>query len=264
MLQKGNRFCPFCFEDQFATVDTDDARPPVQRGRGLSVAAQAPAPVLIDFSDTAQPDAEEVIHIPGPTGATLEEADPGIGLVRPGAFGHMEVLVGGDTAQGAARLTTPRRVVIGIAGVLVLIALVLMGLGHFGDRNEAGGLPAFRADIERVQAALNRGDLGAAEPMLAALDAEHADDPVVQALKEAFDRRVQELAAKRGQLPEAVLKASTALRLNESTVPPAPAAASLPREAPVAVDAAPATSQGGAEDKECGQALAALALCQKK
>ena len=118
MLQKGNRFCPFCFEDQLAPVDIDaagDPPPPAAPGRGLSVAKEVPAPMVIDFRDTVQPEADEVIHIPGPTGVAGRDADAEIGMVRPGAFWQTEVL-GGGKASWLARFATPQRMVAGIGG----------------------------------------------------------------------------------------------------------------------------------------------------
>lgn len=264
MLQAGNRFCPFCFEDQLATLETDDARPPAMTGRGAAAENEARAPVVIDFADTVQADAEEVIHIPGPTGAANEESDLEIGLVRPGAFWQTEASGGGAKARWAARFATPQRKVIAIACALVLIGLAALGLerAYFDDQNEAGRLRAFSAGVERVQDALNRGDLGAAEQGLEILDADHAEDPGVRALKEALDRRVQEQAATREQLPDPALKVSRALRRNEAAASAAPAP--LAPEAPVPAISAPAIGTAGSQEKECSEALAALALCAKK
>lgn len=237
-----------------ATLEADGARPPLKPGRGVAAEDETRAPVVIDFADTVQADAEEIIHIPGPTGAANEEADLEIGLVRPGALWQTEVPGGGGKARWAARFATPRRMVVAIASALVLIALATLGLerAFFDDRNEAGSLQAFRAEVKRVQGALDRGDLGAAEQGLAALDAEHADDPGVEALREAFDRRVQEQAARREPPPDAALKLS----------PPAPVP--LLPEAPVPAVSAPAIGKAGSQEQVCSDALAALALCSKK
>lgn len=264
MLQAGNRFCPFCFEDQLATLGADDARPSIKPGRGVAAEDETRAPVVIDFADTVQADAEEVIHIPGPTGAANEQADLEIGLVRPGALWQTQGQGGGGKARWAARIATPPRMVVAIASALVLIGLASLGLerAYFDDRDEAGRLQAFRADVERVQGALDRGDLGAAEQGLAALDAEHADDPGVEALRDAFDRRVQEQAARREPPPDAALKGARALRRDGAAAPPAPVP--LLPEAPVSAVSAPANGRAGAQEKECGEALAALALCAKK
>ncbi|MDM0016602.1 hypothetical protein [Variovorax saccharolyticus] len=122
LLQKGNRFCPFCFEDQFAERDAaGDASPPVEGGRADAAVAPRPGRLIIDFADTGPPGAEEAIQIPGPAGASLEEAGSEIGFVRPGLFSATEDL--GDGARGGARFATPRRLVIGVACALVLVAL---------------------------------------------------------------------------------------------------------------------------------------------
>ena len=157
MLQKGNRFCPFCFEDQLAPVDIDaagDPPPPAAPGRGLSVAKEVPAPMVIDFRDTVQPEADEVIHIPGPTGSPALEADAEIGMVRPGAFWQTEVL-GGGKRNRLARFATPQRMVAGIALALVVAGLAVVGFErvYVDGENEAGRARAFRDDVERVRRA---------------------------------------------------------------------------------------------------------------
>ena len=265
MLQKGNRFCPFCFEDQLApeAADPGAAAAPAEPGRGLSVAKEVPAPMVIDFRDTVQPEADELIQIPGPTGTAGREADAEIGMVRPGVFWQTEVL-GGGKANWMARFATPQRMVAGIAIALVVAGLTVMGLErvYVDGENEASRVRAFRDDVERVQVALKRGDLATAEQVLEGLDADHSDDPAVQALWEAFDRRAQEQAAGGEQLPDVSLKPSRAIRLDQAAAPPPPAA-SRPE---VPVDAAPAPSAGtvGPQDQACSEALAALALCAKK
>jgi hypothetical protein len=264
MLQKGNRFCPFCFEDQLAPVDIDaagDPPPPAAPGRGLSVAKEVSAPMVIDFRDTVQPEADEVIHIPGPTGSPALEADAEIGMVRPGAFWQTEVL-GGGKPNWLARFATPQRMVAGIALALVVAGLAVVGFErvYVDGENEASRERIFRDDVERVQGALKRGDLATAEQVLEGLDAAHSDDPAVQALWEAFDKRAQAQAAGGEQLPDVSLKASRAIRLEHAAAPAAPARPQAP------VEAAPAPSAGapGPQDTGCSEALAALALCAKK
>ncbi|MDN8616673.1 hypothetical protein [Variovorax ginsengisoli] len=264
MLQKGNRFCPFCFEDQLAPADTGDGEPPAVSGRGLSVAKEVPAPMVIDFRDTVQPEADEVIHIPGPTGTAGQEADAEIGMVRPGAFWQTEVLGGGGKSNWLTRFATPQRMVAGIALALVVAGVAVVGLErvYVGGENEATRERAFRDDVERVQGALKRGDLGTAEQVLEGLDADHSDDPAVQALWQAFDKRAQAQAAGGEPLPDVSLKPSRAIRLEQAAAPPAPAPARP--EAPLASPPAPTAGAAGPQDKECSEALAALALCSKK
>jgi hypothetical protein len=269
MLQKGNRFCPFCFEDQLAPVDIDaagDPPPPAAPGRGLSVAKEVSAPMVIDFRDTVQPEADEVIHIPGPTGSPALEADAEIGMVRPGAFWQTEVL-GGGKPNWLARFATPQRMVAGIALALVVAGLAVVGFErvYVDGENEASRERIFRDDVERVQGALKRGDLGTAEQVLEGLDADHSDDPAVQALWQAFDQRAQAPAAGGEPLPDVSLKPSRAIRLEPAAAPPvaAPPAPTRP-EAPVASPAAPTAGAAGPPDPACSEALVALALCAKK
>lgn len=261
MLQKGNRFCPVCFEDQLAPADAGDAAAAAEPGRSLSVTREVPAPMVIDFRDTVQPEADEVIHIPGPTGAAGRDAEAEIGMVRPGAFWQTEVL-GGSKANWLARFATPQRMVAGIALALVLAGLAIVGFErvHVDGENEASSQRALKDDVERVQGALKRGDLATAEQVLEGLDAAHSDDPAVQALWEAFDKRAQAQAAGGEQLPDVSLKASRAIRLEHAAAPAAPARPQAPAEA------APAPSAGapGPQDTGCSEALAALALCAKK
>ncbi|MDM0030524.1 hypothetical protein QTI33_00020 [Variovorax sp. J22P271] len=264
MLQKGNRFCPFCFEDQLAPADTGDADigpPPATPGRGLSVAKEVPAPMVIDFRDTVQPEADEVIHIPGPTGTAEREADAEIGMVRPGAFWQTDV-PGGGKSSWLARFATPQRMVAGIALALVVAGLAVVGLErvYVSGENEAGRERAFRNDVERVQGALKRGDLTTAEQVLEGLDAEHSDDPAVQALWQAFDQRAQAQAGGGAPLPDVPLKASRAIRLEQAAAPPGPTRP----EAPVEPAPAPAAGAAAPQDPGCSEALAALALCAKK
>lgn len=154
MLQKGNRFCPFCFADQFAEREAGDASQPVEVARAVAAAVRKPGRLVIDFADTAQPGAEEVIQIPGPAGSSLEEADSEIGFVRPGIFNPMEDPPGEGHAPGGARRVTPRRLVIGIAGALVLVALAAgLRRAYVDVRSEAGRPQALEPQAEHVQAA---------------------------------------------------------------------------------------------------------------
>jgi hypothetical protein len=160
-----------------------------------------------------------------------------------------------------------------IALALVVTGLAVVGLErvYVDGENEASRVRAFRDDVERVQGALKRGDLGTAEQVLEGLDADRSDDPAVQALWQAFDKRAQAQAAGGEPLPDVSLKASRAIRLEQATAPPAaappaaapPAPAPARPEAPVASPPAPTAGAAGPQDKECSEALAALALCSK-
>lgn len=258
----------------------------------------------MDFADTVQPNEHESLGYPIPTTAAAnDEADPEIGLVRPGAFWQKEVLADGSSRRHwAGSSILPIRLVISVVAALALVAIALLIDNLYLDNeSEAGKQREFKANVEQVQSALNRGDLGVAARVLEGLETDHADDPGVEALRDAFDRRLQEQVAKREQLREAALKASRAiglsepvaptapgqaqvqvtnqrrdaaqeaakaLGLGEPATPPAPASAATPAAAPLEPKAtAPIPAQGkgvaDSKEKECNQTLAALALCQK-
>jgi RNA polymerase subunit RPABC4/transcription elongation factor Spt4 len=239
LLQKRERFCPFCGEDQFDSDGAVDARSAVEPERSTSAGGGN----LV------------------PTSAATEEANSEIGLARP-ALLQQEVLGGGGSGRRAGRSAIPNRWVIGIVAALVLLVLALVHDIYLDKQSEAGKLRQFKANVEQVQSALSRGDLSAAKRVLDVLDADHADDPGVKELRQAFDRRAQEQAAKREQLQDATLKASQALGLSEPAAPPAPTP--LPPEAPMVAIPAPAIGVADPKVKECDEALAALALCSKR
>lgn len=240
LLQKRERFCPFCGEDQFDTDGAVDARSTVEPERSTSAGGGN----LV------------------PTSAAKEEANSEIGIARPGALGQQEVLGGGGSGHRAGSSAIPNRWVIGIVAALVLLVLALVHDIYLDKQSEASKLRQFKANVEQVQSALSRGDLSAAKRVLDALDADHADDPGVKELWQAFDRRAQEQAAKREQLRDATLKASQALGLGEPAAPPAQAP--LPPEAPMVAIPAPGSGVADPKVKECDEALAALALCSKR
>jgi RNA polymerase subunit RPABC4/transcription elongation factor Spt4 len=239
LLQKRERFCPFCGEDQFDSDGAGDTRSAVEPERSTSAGGGN----LV------------------PTSAAKEEANSEIGLAHP-ALPQQEVLGGGGSGRRAGRYAIPNRWVIGIVAALVLLVLALVHDIYLDKQSEAGKLQQFKANVEQVQSALSRGDLSAAKRVLDVLDADHADNPGVKELWQAFNRRAQEQAAKREKPRDATLNASQALGLGEPAAPPAQAP--LPPEAPM--DAIPAPGIGVADPKveECDEALAALALCSKR
>lgn len=255
---------------------------------------------VVDFADTVQPDAQtsESLGYPVPTTAAAnDETDPEIGLVRPGGYWQKEVLGGrGMPRHWAGSSLLPIRLVISVVAALALVAIALLIDNLYLDNgSEAGRQREFKANLEQVHSAMDRGDLGGAARILEGLETEHADDAGVQALRQAFDRRLQEQVAKREQLREAALKASkaiglpppaqsapvqaqsrvqapapvndaarqttNALGLGEPAAPRAPANIS----APPPPSSSPAQAAGTAKstEKDCTTTLTALGLCQK-
>ncbi|MDM0104040.1 hypothetical protein QTH97_03800 [Variovorax sp. J22R24] len=249
-LQEGDRYCRFCGTDQTVTTSTAGAKS--ARGKAL-------APIEVDFADTVQPEEESVGSLIV-TRATNDEMNPEIGMVRPGVVWQQDVVGGRGPRQWASNSVVSIRLVIAIAATLAVLVLALM-FDHFylDKESDAGRQREFKANIARVQSALSRGDLAAAERVLDALDVDHADDPGVLELRETFDQRVQTQADRRDQLRNAAVKASNAIGLAESSSPAAPAAAEAPKPAVTA----PAIGVAEPKEKECNEALAALALCQK-
>ncbi|MDM0001377.1 hypothetical protein QTI24_22415 [Variovorax sp. J22P240] len=195
------------------------------------------------------------------TRATNDETNPEIGQVRPGAVWQQEVAGGGRGSRNwASNSVVSLRLVIAIVATLAVLVIALM-FDHFylDNESDAGRQREFKANIARVQSALSRGDLAAAERVLDTLDVDHADDPGVLELRETFDQRILAQAARRDQLRNAAVKASNAIGLVESAAPIAPAA----KEAPKPAVPAPAIGVADPKEKECNEALAALALCQK-
>ncbi|WP_286662504.1 zinc ribbon domain-containing protein [Variovorax flavidus] len=253
LLQEGDRFCRFCGTDQTiqtASVRTAGAKP--ARGRAL-------APIQVDFADTVQPE-EETVGSLVVTRATNDETNPEIGQVRPGAVWQQEATGGRGSRHWASNSVVSIRLVIAIMATLAVLVVALM-FDHFylDKESDAGRQREFKANVARVQSALSRGDLAAAERVLDALDVDHADDPGVLELRESFDQRLQAQAARRDQLRNAAVKASSALGMAESSAPATPTAPEAPRSA----IPAPANSVADPKEKECNEALAALALCQK-
>jgi hypothetical protein len=230
LLQHGVRICPFCGKDQSAVLDIPDAKPTSEPERAPSRGtARAPMDV-VDFADTVQPEQHESLGYPIPTTAAAnDESDPEIGLVRPGAFWQEEVLGDGSSRRHwAGSSILPIRLVISVlaAGALVGIALLIDNL-YLDNESEAGRQREFKANVEQVQSALNRGDFGVAARVLEELETDHADDPGVEALRDAFDRRLQE-QSRREQLRDAAQKASKAIGISGPVTPPAQVQSQVP------------------------------------
>ena len=264
LLPEGERFCPFCGKDQTVADGALEASWDAELERIASGGAAAPTPVARESAFMPLQEEQEAYGAPVPTSAPKEEAEPEVDLVRPGAFWQKEVLEGGGPEDWAERPASPSRLVIGIVAALVALFLLAVGYDHFSaDKpSEPARLREFRANVEQMQSALSRGDLGAAERVLHVLDAEYANAPGVQELREAFDRRVQEKAAKQQPPGDAATKAAKALAPGEPAAPPA--RAPLPSAAPVAASPAPGTGVAEPKEKECNAALAALALCANR
>lgn len=265
LLQEGERFCPSCGKDQTVTDDAGVARSDVEPERGTSAGSEALAPTAVEYALMPRQQTQAAFGHPVPTSAANEEVHSEGGVVRPGAFRQKEVPAGGGPEPGAGSSVTRSRLLIGIAALLVVLLLLAVVHDHFyvDTQSEVGKLQEFRANVEQVQSALSRGDLGAAQRVLSTLGADRANDPGVQQLRQELARRMQEQAGKQEQPGDAALKASRALGLGEPAAPPAQAP--LPPQAPkVAMPAPPAIGVADPKRKECDEALAALALCPNR
>ncbi|MDM0042665.1 hypothetical protein QTH89_08670 [Variovorax sp. J22G21] len=233
-LQEWERFCPFCGEDQAAAVDADDAASPIQHTAEVPAADKTFAPMVLDFANTVQPDAEEIIELPEPIDV---DTPAEVGVVQAGAPQNADGLRDGEEANRAARSLTPRRkaaVAIGIALALIVGQLTYLTLerGYLDSRASTGGLPAVKADLARLQTALNRADLGA-----------------------------------EATVPGRAAAPVTAATPVAPAMPVAPVTPATPAAAPVAPPQSPAlpeapTAQAAANG--CSETLAALALCPTK
>jgi hypothetical protein len=264
LLQEQERVCPFCGRDQSIADDADDR---------ADDAGTAIGPLRGAF--------------PGREALSLVAANAELGI-PPATFWQREVV--GFRRSGATHWAgnsvIPGRLVVSVMVALALAALALSFDHLYLDKDsEAVKQREFGVNVERAQSALNRGDLPAAERVLDVLDTDHADSPNVQALREKFDERAQQQAAKHDQLRDAAQKAAKALGLSEPPASPAsparpvpqapppprlptvsavPAPAPVPAPVTVVPTPAPQTAAADSKDKECSDALAALALCAKK
>jgi hypothetical protein len=271
LLQERERFCPFCGTDRLAQYASGGDAPEVELEleRGVFGGSRALAAYTVDYPLVSQQDA--------PDGAIREEVGSGVGFVRPGTVAWQKEASPDGKVDWADSSLTPNRLVLGIAAALVAFFALALVYDHFylDKQREADRQQAFQVNVAQVQDALGRGDLSAAERGIEVLDTEHPNDPGVQKLKEAFDRRVQEQdeATRRDPVRDAPADAPPGVPVRaEAVAPPAPAAAPRADAPPVAAAAAaavpapqPAPVQPNAEPrpKECNEALAALSLCTK-
>ena len=256
LLQEGDRFCRFCGTDQNL---------PLIAVKAKWTGARALAPIEVDFSDTIQPDQESIGNLVL-TRAINDEEGSEIGQVRPGALWQQEV-VGDRAPRDWAGRSVIRLVTAIVATLAVLAAALLFDHYYLDSESDAGRQREFKSNVALVQSALTRGDLAVAERVLDELEVDHSDDPAVLALRDSFEQRLQAQADRREQLQNAAVKASNALGTAKSAAPPAPVPsatpASIPQETPK-VDLPPrAIGVANPKEKECNEALAALALCQR-
>jgi len=270
LLHPQERICPFCGYDQGAPAEEVD---------GLRALSEFESP------DTLPPlDDEQTLILPR---RTRQNAVAGRAVVaapampipiplrspRPAPDTSWQA----DEPQRAGPMRWIGGLAVSLVAAMVLFALTLaLDYYYFDKRSEPGKARAFQADIAQVRAALGRGDLGTAERTLDSLDADYADNPTLQPLREELDRRVQEQESRREQLRDAAKRASQALGVPEAREPPAPEAttaarvrapatpvAATPPPAPAPAPPAAARNSPPAPTKEgqCNEALAALSLC---
>ncbi|MDM0014606.1 hypothetical protein QTH87_19340 [Variovorax sp. J22P168] len=248
-LKGGERYCAVCGWDQEPWLPEPEPPKP----------GEVDLDVNLDASDTLPP-AEEVEapkNDPATSAGGLALLDA---AVLPGA-GMPQWQKEANDAAGPSRWT--RRVPALLVSLAVAFGVVALALVvdhfYFDKQNEFGRLREFKAGMVQVRAALKRGDLPAAERLLDALDAEHADDVGVQKLREELDQREEALAASAtsGVVAPAPPQATPASRPAEA--PPArmqePPAVPAPAPAPAAA--------AGAAEPPCSEALSALSLCPK-
>ncbi|MDB5829702.1 MAG: hypothetical protein JWQ73_3922 [Variovorax sp.] len=133
LLQEWNRFCPFCLEDQFAPADADGPTM-AELARDGSPADQTGTAAGIDFVDTVQPGREgreEAVHFAGWADSMSRAMRDGgvseISLTQPSDYWQTEVLRVGDGKKHWAARLLPGPRPLGIAVVLVLIAVAFFG-----------------------------------------------------------------------------------------------------------------------------------------
>lgn len=259
LLQEWNRFCPFCLEDQFSPVDGDaetDAAAATESARHRSASSKEKDSIGLEFADTVHPGAAEVIPISGPAGkAPNAKGDTGISLAQPSDYWQTEVLGVGGKTDWMARIS-PKNLKAGIALALVVMAVAFLGArqGYFDTRSD------FKVGTERVQTALNRGDLRSAVQLLEAIESSHPDDPTVQSLRDALDLRIQERSTRRSELLDATSRIASNASVSDDSAPGAPETPDAPTSDPLEQ----ATGPLRGSQKECSVALAALALCPKE
>ena len=272
LLQEQEKVCPFCGRDQTLADGADDGAGfadstglIVEPGRGAVARREALSLVAAN-------------HELGIPPATFWQREV-VGLRRSGA------------THWAGNSVIPGRLISSVLVALVVVAVALSFDHFYLDKDsDIAKQHEYGANIERAQSALNRGDLPAAERALDVLDADHADSPNVQALREKFDERAQQQATRNEQLRDAAQRAVKALGLGEapapSATPAAPAASAMPaaptttakstppvpqtpapspsKPPPVAAVPAPETAAAPPKDRTCSDALAALSLCAQQ
>lgn len=166
-----------------------------------------------------------------------------------------------ETSGWSADAQATRRLLVSIA-----LALGLFGMGlaldylYAGRQGQGAAQHAFEAHVTQMQAAVARGDFAAAAHALGLVGTANADDPRVQAARQAVGQHEQALAQRREHLQEAARRASLALDLHApDPVGPEPARAD---DALQIVGAVPPQASAGTSPGACNDALVALALCQ--
>ena len=259
LLQEWNRFCPFCLEDQFPPVDVDaetDAAAATESARHISASSKENESTGLEFADTVHPGAAEVIPFFGTAGkAPNANGNTGISRAQPSDYWQTEVLGVGGRTDWMARLS-PKNLKAGIALALAVMAVAFLGSGqgYFDIRSD------LKVATERVQTALNRGDLRSAVQLLDAIETSHPDDPAVQSLRDALDLRIQERSTSRSELLDATSRMASNASVSDDSAP----GALVTRDAPTTDPLEQATYPLRASQKECSVALAALALCLKE
>jgi hypothetical protein len=260
LLHPQERICPFCGYDQGAPTEEVD---------GLRALSEFESP------DTLPPlDDDQTLIMPRrtrqkPAAGRAVVAAPAAPIALRPAYTAPDTFWQKEEPRRAGPMRWIGGLVISLVAAMVLFALTLaLDYFYFDKRSEPGKARAFQADIAQVRAALGRGDLGAAERTLDSLDADYADNPTLQPLREELDRRLQEQEARHEQLRDAAKRASEALGLQESAERPAapvPAPATPVATTPPVPAPAAAANSAPAEAKEtpCSGALAALSLCSE-
>ena len=267
-LQEWERFCPFCGEDQAATIDADHAGSRSQHTAEVPVADETFAPMVLDFANTVQPDAEEIIELPEPIDVDTA-AD--VGLVQTGAAQPADQFVDREEAPPAPRSLAPRRkaaIAIGIVLTLIVGQLTYLTLerGYLDSKAGTGGLPAVKADLARLHTALNGADPGAEArtPNRAAAPAAPATPTTpVAAVAPAAPAVPAPRAAVEPTAPVAAVAPAPVAPVHPATSI-APVAAAPAPAAPSPSPAPPEAPRVQAPANDCSEALAALALCSTK
>lgn len=216
-------------------------------------AADAPDTVLpLDEVDEpppkAMPPAAVVTYLPAAS-MTLPAPERGGTLARDASSGWSA------DAQATRRLMVSLALVLGLFGVGLAFDYV------YSERQGHGAAQqAFEARVTQMQAAVARGDFAAAKQALGLVGTAHAEDPRVQAARQALGQHEQAQAQRRERLQEAARRASLALGFHAPARPePEPTAADETVHLVGAITPPPTPA---APPGACNAALVALALCQ--